>query len=649
MRIAASFESALSRLATWRRTAARLRARDLARVLGGVAAVLFALELVYLVVGNAIIRSDLIKAAVASAEGFHLDYGRAYTLWPGRVRIENFSLRAEDYNVQFELTFDDADVDIALGQLPFKKFRATRLDARGTRFRARHKLIVVGDDAERVAAYPPIRGFADPPYYVGLRPPPIPDEEYDLWEVRVDSVRADVKELWLLEQRFRGESEARGAFVIRPARWVQVDRAALRIESGSLTLGEHRVARQVRGRIRFDLPDMQVQSVEGREVFREISSSLELKLTGGELDFLRAYLARLGSTRYSGAADFEIDLNVQRGVVQPGSRISALARPLVLRHDFAELAGDVMLSFGREAQQSPEQLLLAASAPRLTARRAGASAPPISLEGLRGSLHLNAIDLAGDLSLGAWQAALQRLHVPSLAWFRTSGLDLSGAATGELHVAQDDARRLSGRAALRVTDGVIRHGALGAAGDLRGKLAFSSAGAGAALRASELGLWLDDATLRSGDERSEPFSVSVDGAGLWVKPGPPLEARGDVRAKVSSAEALLPLVVANPWKGLGAAALGLDALQARASLELRGEDVDIERIDATSGNLRVRGYLRKRAAGQRGAFLLSSGPIHVGLTLRAGTTEVTPFVSGDWLAASAPKAPATVTVAASEP
>ena len=140
-------------------------------VLGRVAAVLFCLELAYLAIGNLLLRSQAIQRAVGAADGFALEFGRAYTLWPGHAHVRDLSLRVEDYNVQFEVAIASAELDVALSELAFKKFHITRLDAQGTRFRMRHKLIAVGDDQERVAAYPKIKGFADPPYFVGIRAP----------------------------------------------------------------------------------------------------------------------------------------------------------------------------------------------------------------------------------------------------------------------------------------------------------------------------------------------------------------------------------------------------------------------------------------------------------------------------------------------
>src|SRR5882672_9317003 len=108
----ASLENAQRRLTSLRRTAARVRAQDLAIVLGRVAAVLFCLQLLYLAVANAVLRTSVIKNAVESAHGFHIDFGPAYSLWPGQVRVRDLSLRFEDYNVQFELDIAQADIDI---------------------------------------------------------------------------------------------------------------------------------------------------------------------------------------------------------------------------------------------------------------------------------------------------------------------------------------------------------------------------------------------------------------------------------------------------------------------------------------------------------------------------------------------------------
>ncbi|HKY38869.1 MAG TPA: hypothetical protein VJN18_23170 [Polyangiaceae bacterium] len=608
------------------------RARDLAIVLKRVVAVLLALELLYLATGNLVVRSGLIKQAVASAEGFHLDYGRAYTLWPGRVEVSDLAVRVEDYNVQFEVAFDRAQVDISLSDLLLKRFRVTRLEAEGTRFRMRHKLLVVGDDAERVAAYPPIRGFADPPYYVGIRPAGVSDEEAaELWEVRIENVAADVSELWVMEYRFRGEASVAGSFVVRPTRWVQVLPATLRLERARLTLGEHVVAEQVSGRIDCQVPDYSIQATEGRQVFREISTQMDVKLSRGKLDFLRAYLARFGPLRYSGDASWQLALQIEKGKVMPGSNISLLATPLRLIHPAAELAGDVTVSLGRSEGPTSDRLSLAVSAPRFVTETRRQGAPGPILEGVAAGLLLDAVDLSSDMAVGDGQLAAKNARAPSLTWFQTQGTKLTGQASAQLSVAHDSQGALLGRASFSSPDLGLRHDALVIQTAVSGSLTLARGAGERELQARELQLELNQTTLESGGERSKPFGLALEAAGLRITPGASPSARGLLHVRASSAAALLPLVVGDLTRKVSDAALDLEGLEARAQLDIAGNRAALSRIDGRSGRLRVRGHLEKRGQYATGALLLSSGFINMGVILKGGNTELLPLVGDDWL------------------
>ncbi len=636
MRTSASAESAERSLRALRRTVARLRARDLAKVLGGVAAVLLCLELVYVVAANAVLRSQLIQNAVSASDGFSLEFSKAYSLWPGHVHVEDVSLRVEDYNVQFEVALGSAEVDIALSELPFKKFRVTKLRSEGTRFRLRHKLITVGEDAERVAAFPPIKGFADPPYFVGVPLPPTPPDELDdQWSVRIQDVVARVTELWVMEYRFQGAGLAYGSFVVMPERWVQVEPAALDLERGTLMLGSHLVAAKLSGRITCDIPDMRVPETEGVQVLRDIIANLRLHLRGGRLDFLQAYLARLGSARYEGQADWDVDLRVARGVFQPGGKVQVRATPFTVRHELGRLSGDAMLDFGRP-DDKPE-LALSVSAPSLVASREKTSAEAPRLEGVVGGLKIRGVDFKQPLELGAMQVAVKRALAPSLAWFASPGTELSGSAEASLTAAQSAERAVNGEARLRLDDASFARKDFGASGSLQAQLGFSREAAATQLELERATVQLTNALLRSGDKRSKPFAATLDGSGLRLDPNASTSARGLLRLRVSSSEALLPLVMSEPLKGVASTALDLEELEARAAIQVGAGKLDVQVVDATSGNLRLKGYLSKRDKQPRGAFLLSSGPLNVGVTLSDGETEVSPFVGDDWLASAWPR------------
>jgi hypothetical protein len=638
MRQRASRGNAPQRLATWwRRTAAHVTARIIGIVLLRVAAVLFCLQLAYLGLGNAALSSQLIKKGVAGADGFRLDYASAYTLWPGHAHVEQLALRFEDYNVQFELALGSAEVDISLSQLLFKKFRVTRLVAQDTRFRMRHKLIVVGDDAERVAAYPPIQGFADPPYFVGVRPPPTPEEvSRHYWQVRIENVTAYVTELWVMEQRFVGAGLARGSFVVKPARWVQVAQAELTLERGTLRLGPHLVAGEVQGKITCDIPDMWVQATEGLEVLREIAATARLTLGKGRLEFLSAYLARYAELDYSGRAEWSIDLNLQRGVVQKGSQVLLAAAPLRVSHGALALAGDVALRFARDALEAPEQLRLMWSAPLLEASRKGSRDGAPRLQGLQGSLVLDAVNLRGELSLAAARLTLVRALVPSLGWFQVPGTQLAGSGEAGLDLRRSADGRLSGRAQLSLRDARLARGSFAAESDLNGRLSLSrDAASDSPWRMDTLGVAFSRSKLRDGDKRSDTFAGRLDASGLTISLEPKPSARGRMKLSVSPTSALLPLVVNEPLADASDALFALRRVDARARIEIEGGGIDVTGLEAHDGAVRMTGRVSTRGKAPRGAFLISSGILNVGVELEDGDTEVSPFVGGDWLSSTA--------------
>jgi hypothetical protein len=634
----ASLGNAQQRLtAMWRRTAAHVTARSIGIVLLRVAAVLFALQLVYLIAGNAAIKSQLIRKAVSGSEGFELDYASAYTLWPGHVHVEQLALRVEDYNVQFEVALGSAEVDISLSQLLFKKFRVTRLDASETRFRLRHKLIVVGDDAERIAAYPPIKGFADPPYFVGVRPPPTPPEAArHLWQVRIENVTARVTELWVMEHRFVGEGVARGSFVVLPARWVQVEPAELTLERGTLRLGQHVVADEVRGKITCDIPDMWVQKTDGVDVLGEIAATIRLDLGKGKLDFLRAYLARFAELGYGGDARWSVDVNLQRGVIQQGSRVLLAASPLRVSKGELAVEGDVAVRLARDAQDTPDQLRLMWSAPLIRASRNGSRDGAPQLEGLHGSLALNAVDLRGDLSLGEARVALARAVMPSLGWFQVPGMKLAGSAQTSFDLSRNEAGQVSGRAKLSLNGARLEHGRFAAQSDLNSQLALSrDVASDAPWQMDELNVAFTRTKLRDGDKQSEMFAGRLDASGLQILLEPTPTARGAMKLHVSPTAALLPLVVSAPVSGASDALFALRRLDAQASVRIGAGGIDVTRLEARDGPVRLRGHVSTRGADPRGAFLLSAGLFNVGVTLESGDTEVSPLVGGDWLGTTA--------------
>jgi hypothetical protein len=259
------------------------------------------------------------------------------------------------------------------------------------------------------------------------------------------------------------------------------------------------------------------------------------------------------------------------------------------------------------------------------------------LEGVSGSLTIQGVDLKQEMSLGASQFAVKAARAPSLAWFETKGTQLSGRALASLDFSRSQSRALSGHARLALEEASYRKGDFAASCDLRSQLALESGPDARGLALEQATLDVSRALLSSGSKRSKPFAASLDASGLRLDPESIANARGAVRLRVSSTEALLPLVMSDPLRGIAGSALDLEQLEARANVQLSKGKIDVQVISAESGNLRLKGYLSKREQAPRGAFLLSSGFINVGVTLSNGETEVSPFVGDDWLASAWPR------------
>src|SRR5947209_1766114 len=75
-------------------------------------------ELVYVVAANIILRTHALDRWITGAtEGLFLRVDSGWTLWPGYVHVKGLEFHFEDYNMQFEVALDRADVDLMLWQM----------------------------------------------------------------------------------------------------------------------------------------------------------------------------------------------------------------------------------------------------------------------------------------------------------------------------------------------------------------------------------------------------------------------------------------------------------------------------------------------------------------------------------------------------
>ncbi len=579
-------------------TRARVRKRDIAIVARRVAYVLVGMEFVYIVGANALLRSNGVVAAVQTADGVKLDYASAYSIVPGHVHVKRLRLRFEGYNVQFQVFLERATLDLNLTELLRRRFHAHSLLADGVSFRMRHKSHGVGSNGLRFAAYPKIEGFSDPPLYHGVKPPSTPDAEYNAWQIRIENVVAHVAELWVLEYRYAGDGDARGSFLVQPERLVQVDPAALRLRGGSLSVGDALVARRVTGNISYSMPNLDVKNTVGLEVFRSISTKLELELTGGDARFLNVYTKPTQQLELSGETSYSINARVMRGVVEPKSEFKASSPALRLAWPNVSLMAETALQVRRTRLEPELDVGVVLQDVRMSSQHSKLDGP--AARQLKASVTL----IGGDLTQPIKPAGADlktEASLANLAWF-------DGLFAGKARPRFGGAAKLSvklTRNAQRVGDGHV------------------------------------DLSIQRGHVKNADFDIHSDlhaVARFRTEQEPAQFAQGAVSFRASDGDTLLSLAVGPLAQRLLSAGLNLGALDGTVAFHAAESGLKLELTSARCGAVSGRGYLRQPAGGtRRAAALLSAGPIHVGLRVDGAQTETAPMVDSSWLEETWPR------------
>jgi hypothetical protein len=572
----------------------RRAARHVGAVAWRLAVVLVALELVYLLLANVALKTSLVRK-FAHSDDILVDYDSAYSVVPGRLVVRGLRVRVQDHNIQFLIAVEHGVLDVSLTELARKRFHALRVDADAVTYRMRHKLSHVGKEGPRVAAYPPIFGFADPPLFTGAPSKPIPDSEYDLWEVRCENITAHVKEIWILEYRYRGAGVARGNFHLRPARYYDVTPATLELDGGTLQLGDKVVASRADANIFIQVDGSEVRKLSGLQPFSHITSTVRGRFDGMDLAFINAYLRPHLGAAVNGQATTEFDLKLDHGSIAPQSRLVVRAEETAVGSGSLNVIGAPVFSLnGPEAAGGDSEL--------------GFRAERLDLGGkgeVRQRVHADHVDVRlgftskvyDPITVTSLRVAPLDVVAPDLAWLKRTlpmdvGIsDLRGSARLTLEGERHADAPVRGRFALRVND-----------------MAFA----------------LDD-------RASAPFDGTLTSDDVVAAPGDPPRVSTTLKLHVSRAAALLPLVSSSAFlRTVESKLLALDSLDVRAKIRT-GEVTRLDVLDARSGAARVQGSLLFGKGRPTGALLLATPAANLGIRFAPSGTELKPLVHDDWL------------------
>ena len=279
-----------------------------------------AVELIYVVVTNAILFAGVIQsAASAQPEKVELAWSRAYSPWPGRAYVWGLRLRVQDSAQQFRLTVDSARLDVDFWALLHKKFHASHIRAQGVTWRMLVKVASTAGQERRVAAFPPIEGFARPALQQASSPPTQADLDA-LWTAELEDVDAALTELWLLEYRYHGAARVHGGFELVPMRRLWVGPVLLHLDGGELSAGEHVLSSGLTARMALTMAPVDLPSSPGLRVLHTLTTAIHFDTALEDLGVADLYLDGL---RARGAGRLAADLQIAGGKLIPTSSLEA--------------------------------------------------------------------------------------------------------------------------------------------------------------------------------------------------------------------------------------------------------------------------------------------------------------------------------------
>ncbi len=280
-----------------------------------------------LVVGatNLALRSDWLSGQINSdPEALFVTYTGARSLLPGSLRFDMLLLRSRDSNIEWEARLEGVTVRVCLSDLLRRRFRASSVRAGVLSFRLRERLERLEATPARLARYPAIVGFADPP----LRDPPAPAVAGNPWRIVMDELDVRlVREIWIDSWHWTGAARLGGGLDLLPGRHAEVFPAELSVTGGTLQFGEGEVSRGTLGAIRAALPRFETQDYPGNEVWKIMSGMTDLHGTLQGLDFLSSDGDGARVAGGIGSVRIGVVLDGGRG----GARVDADARGLLVK------------------------------------------------------------------------------------------------------------------------------------------------------------------------------------------------------------------------------------------------------------------------------------------------------------------------------
>ncbi len=283
---------------------------------------------IYLVAGNLFVATPIGQNLITPhPERFTIHWGRAWTVIPGLVHVQDLKIQQHSKDIVWHLTIDRAVTGINLLALPFKTFHAILPRVRG---------VEVG--VEQASTSMPPTGKTKSGFRIRLSGMGVKDIRFlEFFGIHIEGE----------DLRIGGglDTTARGPLAI--------PRARVRIKAGQVTHEGIPLATDLDldCRARIDKHTKKDRSEGG--IFPFISGSLTASGDLADLRFISTFLRSISWMQVrGGAGTLEADLDISKGTLQPGSRLDIQTSAFDFEYlDYAVTGKGKVLITGREADE----------------------------------------------------------------------------------------------------------------------------------------------------------------------------------------------------------------------------------------------------------------------------------------------------------
>lgn len=367
-----------------------------------------ALFAVYLLVANVILRTHLLRGWLNRHPGRLLvEYRSAWSLYPGHVTLRDLVVRHQDANITMQLDLERATLHLSLWALTTRTLLVDKVDADGGTFRLAHKSVSPEGNAGRMSAFPHVAGFTEP--YA----PAEPSKEDHRWAIELTNITSTMREVWTMEYRYRGTAFVTGGFRVRPEREISVFPSVMITHGGLFSFGERELIRGGEGRVEATLESFNPSVVEGIQVVRQLSGSVQQT---GEL----VTLTSISETYFPGekvhlehgTGSIVIATRLEHGVFQPGGHVTYRSNDAAAQIGGVTVAGDLASVTSVEGPSERPTVSAEATIAKAVAYPTGGSAESHALD-LRDVRASASFDRADTVTIGATKVTRAAAQVKS--------------------------------------------------------------------------------------------------------------------------------------------------------------------------------------------------------------------------------------------